>query len=77
MDKISQEAYFRQRVLKYTEGHGVTAAADRYRMSRKTVYKWKNRYDGAVESLNSWRSTSGSRTTHHDLPGNEVSQSNP
>lgn len=51
MDKITQEAYYRQRVLKYAEGHGVTAAAERYRMSRKTVYKWKKRYDGTVESL--------------------------
>lgn len=51
MDKITQEACYRQRVLKYAEGHGVTAAAERYRMSRKTVYKWKKRYDGTVESL--------------------------
>lgn len=51
MDKITQEAYFRQRVLKYAAEHGVTASANRYRISRKTVHKWKKRYDGTVESL--------------------------
>lgn len=51
MDRITQEAYYRQRVLKYAAKHGVTRAAERYRMSRKTVHKWKRRYDGTVESL--------------------------
>ena len=50
MDQITQEAYFRQRVLKYAVEHGVTAA-NRYRLSRKTVHKWKKRYDGTLESL--------------------------
>lgn len=60
MDKITQEAYFRQRVLKYAEEHGVTAAANRYRLSRKTVHKWKKRYDGTLESLKD-----RPRTPHH------------
>ena len=51
MDRVTQEAYYRQRVLKYAAKHGVTRAAERYRMSRKTVHKWKRRYDGMVESL--------------------------
>ena len=51
MDRITQEAYYRQRVLKYAAKHGVTKAAERYRMSRKTVHKWKGRYDGTIESL--------------------------
>ena len=51
MDRVTQEAYYRQRVLKYAEKHGVTKAAERYGMSRKTVHKWKRRYDGTVESL--------------------------
>lgn len=60
MDKITQEAYFRQRVLKYAEEHGVTASANRYRISRKTVHKWKKRYDGTIESLKDQP-----RTPHH------------
>lgn len=61
MDKITQEAYFRQRVIKYAETHGVTAAAIRNKVSRKTVHKWKKRYDGTVESLKD-----RPRTPHHN-----------
>ena len=34
MDKITQEANFRQRVIGYAEQHGVSAAANRYHLSR-------------------------------------------
>ena len=51
MERITQEAYFRQRVLAYAAAHGVTAAANRYHLSRKTVHKWRNRYDGTLDSL--------------------------
>ena len=60
MDKITQEACFRQRVLKYAAEHGVTASANRYRLSRKTVHKWKGRYDGTLGSLKD-----RPRTPHH------------
>ena len=50
--KNTTEAYFRQRLIKYAKKHGVTKAADRYHLSRKTVYKWMGRYDGTVSSLN-------------------------
>ena len=43
MGMVTQEAYFRQRVLNYAAKHGVTAAAIRYHMIRKTVHKWKKR----------------------------------
>ena len=48
---LSQIRYFRQRMIKYLENHTVTETAIRFRVSRKTVYKWKNRYDGTIESL--------------------------
>ncbi len=51
MDRITQEAYYRQRVLSYAQSHTITATADRYHMSRKTIYKWRKRYDGSIESL--------------------------
>ena len=38
----------------------VTAAAIRYKVSRKTVYKWRKRYDGTLESLKE-----RSRAPHH------------
>lgn len=60
MKRIAQEAYHRQRVIRWAEKHGVTAASIRYKISRKTVHKWKKRYDGSVESL-----MDRSRAPHH------------
>lgn len=51
MDRITQEAQARQRMLKYLEKHGVIETAIRYHVSRKTVWKWRKRYDGTLESL--------------------------
>ncbi len=60
MDKITQEAYHRQRILKWAGKHGATEAANRYHVSRKTVYKWLKRYDGSINSLKD-----RSRRPHH------------
>ena len=52
MKKNTQESAFRQRVLEYQrKGHSVTDTANRYHLSRKTVHKWRNRWDGTRESL--------------------------
>ncbi len=52
MKKDTQEAAFRQRVLEYQKrDHTVTETANRYHLSRKTVYKWRNRWDGTPTSL--------------------------
>lgn len=51
MDIITQTKYWRQRLVKYARKNGVTDAALRYRVSRKTVYKWLKRYDGTIGSL--------------------------
>ena len=51
MSIVSQEKYYRQRMIKYTKNHSVTETATRYKVSRKTVYKWLARYDGTVQSL--------------------------
>ena len=52
MKKDTQESAFRQRVLEYQQnGHSVTDTANRYHISRKTVHKWRNRWDGTRESL--------------------------
>lgn len=60
MDRITQEAHHRQRMMKYREKHGVTETAIRYKTSRKTVTKWWNRWDGTVTSLQDQ-----SRRPHH------------
>lgn len=60
MKKITQEAYHRQREIKWAMTHGVTSASIRYQTSRKTIYKWLKRYDGSIESL-----MDRSRAPHH------------
>jgi len=37
--------------MKYLNKHTVTETSIRFRISRKTIYKWINRYDGTLESL--------------------------
>lgn len=52
MNSIRQQAFFRKRVLKELEkGMPVTELAIKYRLSRTSIYRWKERYDGTVESL--------------------------
>ena len=51
MTSISDNARFRQRVIKYSIKHGVTKASIRYKVSRSSIYRWKNRYDGTWQSL--------------------------
>ena len=52
MTTIRQEAYFRQRVVKeIIKGKQVAETARRYRISRTSIYRWRKKYDGTVESL--------------------------
>ena len=61
MDRITQEAHARQRYLEYFLKHeNGTETAIRYKISRKTLYKWLKRYDGSWQSL-----VERSRRPHH------------
>jgi len=51
MSILSQQKYQRQRMVKYAANHSITETAIRYGVSRKTVYKWIDRYDGTTDSL--------------------------
>lgn len=51
MPSLSHPKYQRQRIVKYAQKHSVTETATRYKVSRKTVYKWLSRYDGTTASL--------------------------
>lgn len=42
---------FRQAIVEYALKHGSTKAAIRYNVNRQYVYRWKNRYDGTLQSL--------------------------
>jgi Transposase and inactivated derivatives len=52
MNKVLQKAYFRQRVVKEVlGGRSQAEVARRHKISRMSVYRWMQRYDGSVESL--------------------------
>ena len=51
MNTITQITTRRQAVIKYAEKKGVTAAARRYNVGRATIYRWKEHYDGTLQSL--------------------------
>ena len=51
MISITSKARFRQRVIRYAEKYGVTEASIRHRVSRKTIYEWREKYDGHWKSL--------------------------
>ena len=52
MKRITQDAHFRQRMMLYLEHHSVEQTANHYRVTRKTVWKWRKRWDGTTASLN-------------------------
>ena len=43
--------YFKQSVVEYSLKHGVTVAAIRYKQHRKTIYRWREKYNGTVKLL--------------------------
>ena len=43
--------HFRLSLIKYAEKHGITKAAIRYKTNRQYIYRWKQRYNGTIESL--------------------------
>jgi len=51
MNSITSEARFRQRVIRYSEKNGITAASIRHHRSRQAIYEWKAKYDGNWKSL--------------------------
>ena len=51
MNTVTQTMLFRQAIIKYSQKHGVTKAAIRYKTNRQYVYRWLKRYDGTIQSL--------------------------
>ncbi|MBQ3379129.1 MAG: helix-turn-helix domain-containing protein, partial [Clostridia bacterium] len=51
MTSLASGAHFRQQVIKYSEKNGATKAANRYHVSRNSIYRWLKRYDGSWQSL--------------------------
>ena len=40
MNSITQDILYKQSVVKYSFKHGVTKAAIKFKMHRKTIYRW-------------------------------------
>ena len=51
MNSITQDIKFKQSVIKYSYKNGVTAASLQYKVNRRTIYRWRERYDGTLKSL--------------------------
>ena len=51
MNSITQDILYKQSVVKYSFKHGVTKAAIKFKMHRKTIYRWREKYDGTAASL--------------------------
>ena len=48
---ITQKMKYKQSVIKYSYKYGVKKAAIQFNEWPKTIYRWRERYDGSVESL--------------------------
>ena len=57
---ITQKLKYKQSVIKYSYKYGVKEASKRYKENRRTIYRWRKRYDGTLESLKDH-----SRKPHH------------
>ena len=51
MNSITQDIQYKQSVVKYSLKHGVTKTAIKFKMHRKTIYRWREKYDGTAQSL--------------------------
>lgn len=51
MNSITQDVLYKQSVVKYSQKHGVEKAAVKFKMHRKTIYRWREKYDGTAQSL--------------------------
>lgn len=51
MNSITQDILYKQSVIKYSFKHGATKAAIKFKMHRKTIYRWREKYDGTAQSL--------------------------
>ena len=48
---ITQKLKFKQTVIKFSLKYGVRKAAIKFKLCARTIYRWINRYDGSLESL--------------------------
>ena len=50
-NNITQKLKYKESVVKYSYKFGVTKAAIVYCECKRTIYRWRKKYDGSLESL--------------------------
>ncbi len=50
-NNITQKLKYKQSIVKFSKKYGVTKAAEKFNVNRRTIYRWRKRYDGILESL--------------------------
>lgn len=50
-NSITQKMKYKQSVIKYSYQYGVKKASIQFNEWPKTIYRWRERYDGKIESL--------------------------
>ena len=59
-NNITQKLKYKESVIKFSYKYGVTKAAIKFGECRRTIYRWRDRYDGSLNSLKD-----KSRRPHH------------
>lgn len=50
-NNITQKLKYKESVIKFSYKYGVTKAAIKFGESRRSIYRWRERYDGSLKSL--------------------------
>lgn len=50
-NNITQKQKYKESVIKFSYKYGVTKAAIKFGECRRTIYRWRERYDGSIKSL--------------------------
>ena len=50
-NSITQKLKYKQSIIKFSMKYGVTKASIEFNVNRRTIYRWRERYDGTLESL--------------------------
>ena len=50
-NNITQKLKYKESVIKFSYKYGVTKAAIKFEECKRTIYRWRKRYDGSIESL--------------------------
>ena len=50
-NNITQKLKYKESVVKFSYKYGVTKAAIKFNECKRTIYRWRKRYDGSLNSL--------------------------